>query len=223
VGRAPIALTFSPDGRYLYTTSEVAPEEWDWLRSCTPEVPVPSRPGLRRPEGAIVVVDAIKARTDPAHAVISKAPAGCSPVRLVLSPKGDVAYVTVRHNNELAAFDTEMLVSDPSHARIARVPVGTAPVGVAVVDGGRKLVVTNSNRFAGSDGDHQKLTVIDAARVSEGAGAVLGTIPAGGFPRELRVTADGRTLLVTNFLSSTLELVDLARLPLEPAERPKQR
>jgi DNA-binding beta-propeller fold protein YncE len=50
--------------------------------------------------------------------------------------------------------------------------------------------------------------------MSAGARAVLGTIPAGTFPRELRVTEDGRTLLVTNFNSSTLELVDLARLPL---------
>ena len=34
------------------------------------------------------------------------------------------------------------------------------------------------------------------------------------FPRELRVTADGKTLLITNFASKSLQLVDLARLPL---------
>lgn len=217
-GLAPIALTFSRDGRYLFTTSEVADPGWGWPGVCTPEVPAPNRPGLKRPEGAILVIDVKKAESDPAHSVIHRIPAGCSPVRLVLSPRGDVAYVTVRHNNELAAFDTARLLSDPAHARIATVPVGAAPVGVAVVDGGRKIVVTNSNRFAGNAGDHQPLTVIDASKISQGAGAVLGTIPAGAFPRELRVTADGRTLLVTNFQSSTLQLVDLERLPLDRSQ-----
>jgi hypothetical protein len=58
--------------------------------------------------------------------------------------------------------------------------------------------------------------VIDAAKVSSGAGAVVGTIPAGAFPRELRLTSDLRTLLLTNFTSSSLEIIDLARLSLEP-------
>ena len=41
---------------------------------------------------------------------------------------------------------------------------------------------------------------------------VIGNVTAGLFPRELYVTADGKTLLVTNFSSNSLELVDLARL-----------
>jgi DNA-binding beta-propeller fold protein YncE len=68
--------------------------------------------------------------------------------------------------------------------------------------------------FVGSGADHQFLTLIDAAKLSSGKDAVLGTIPAGGFPRELRVTADGQTLLVTNFSSRTVELIDLSRLQL---------
>ena len=43
-------------------------------------------------------------------------------------------------------------------------------------------------------------------------GAIVGQIPAGAFPRELHVTQDRRTLLLTNFNSATLELVDLTRL-----------
>jgi DNA-binding beta-propeller fold protein YncE len=39
------------------------------------------------------------------------------------------------------------------------------------------------------------------------------SIPAGGFPRELRVTSDGGSLIVTNFESGSVELIDLARLP----------
>jgi DNA-binding beta-propeller fold protein YncE len=84
-------------------------------------------------------------------------------------------------------------------------------VGVAVVDQGRQIVVTNSNRFAGGAGDRQSLTVIDAARVMQGAGAIGCAIPAGTLPRELRVTPDGRTLILTNFGSRTVQMMDLAR------------
>ena len=53
---------------------------------------------------------------------------------------------------------------------------------------------------------------VSLVRVTAGAAAVIGRIPAGAFPRELRVTADGKTLLVTNFNSRTLQLVDIARM-----------
>lgn len=166
-----------------------------------------------------MVVDVAGARTDPAHSVIAKTPAGCSAVRLVISPKGDRAYVTARNSDALLVFDTDKLVRDPEHALIGKVPVGRSPVGVAVVDGGGRVVVANSNRFAAGAGEKQTLTVIDAGRIGAGAEAVLGVVPAGGFPRELRETADGRTLLVTNFTSDTVELVDLARIPITSAVR----
>jgi DNA-binding beta-propeller fold protein YncE len=125
--------------------------------------------------------------------------------------------VTARNSNALLVFDTDKLRSDPGHARIASIPVGTAPVGIAVVDSGRKVIVTNSNRFAGSSNDHQTLTVVDATKVESGAGAIVGSLPAGAFPREMRVTSDGTTLIVTNFASNSVEIIDLARLPLSPS------
>jgi DNA-binding beta-propeller fold protein YncE len=91
-------------------------------------------------------------------------------------------------------------------------PVGSAPVPVAVIDGGRKLVVGNSNRFAGG-AEPQSLTVLDTAKLAQGAAARLGTIPAGAFPREMAVSADGRTLFLTNFGSQTLQVIDVAHLP----------
>jgi len=66
--------------------------------------------------------------------------------------------------------------------------------------------VTNSNRFGGSA--NQSISVVDAQNPS----APQASLPAGGFPRELKLTADGNTLLVTNFASGTVELVDMARL-----------
>jgi YVTN family beta-propeller protein len=218
-GALPIALTMSADGAVMYATSQRAPAKLAWPVACKREganvrdtLPV-------NPQGAIHIIDVARARTDPAHSIIGSVPAGCSAVRLVLSPAGDRAYVTARNSNALLVFDTGKLRSDPAHARIAQIPVGTAPVGIAVVDSGRKVIVTNSNRFAGSASDRQSLTVIDATNITRGAAAVIGSIPAGAFPREMRVTPDGTTLLLTNFGSRSIQLIDLAHLPLESLKR----
>jgi DNA-binding beta-propeller fold protein YncE len=214
VGSAPIAVTLSPDGRFLYTTSEAALPEWNWPRTCRPENPNARPNAPNHPQGAIIVFNVAQALKDASHASLSRVPAGCNPVRLVLSPSGDIAYVSARDDNMLLAFDTQRLVSDTSHALLGRAEVGIAPVGIAVIDSGARVVVTNSNRFGGSASDHQPLTVVDAGRLRAGAPAVIGRIPAGAFPRELRVTADGRTLFATNFASRTLEMIDIARAPI---------
>jgi len=217
VGNAPIAVTLSNDGRFLYTTSEAALPDWNWSRHCKPENPNARRKAPDHAEGAIVVFDLPRALVDPKHAATSRVPAGCNPVRLVLSPDGEVAYVSARGDDMLEAFDTRRLVDDTAHALLGRTKVGVAPVGVAVVDGGARVVVTSSNRFGGNALDHQPLTVVDAAKLRAGVRADIGTIPAGAFPRELRVSADGRTLFVTNFASRTLEAIDLPRvLPAVP-------
>lgn len=213
-GGLPIAVTLSPDERYLYTTAEAADKKWGWPIECKPEGQDPATVKPEYPQGAVVIVDVARAKVDPQNSVIAKVAAGCSPVRLAISPKGDRVYVTARNANAMLAFDTGKLLDDPEHALIGKVPVGPSPVGIEVVDAGDKIVVANSNRFARDANNKQNLSVIDAAKVASGAAAVLGMIPAGGFPRELRVTTDGRTLLVTNFASNMLELVDLARLPL---------
>ena len=239
-GNAPIALSFSPDEKYLYTTSEGPRVEWSWPRECKPDEqpsrtppPPPSRDnngrrngGLPRrgailtpppsapfhARGAVMVVDMAAAATNPESSVRSIVAAGCEPVRLVLSPDGATAYVSARSDDQLLAFDTQRLLTDTAHALIGHVDVGVAPVGVAVVDSGARVFVTNSNRFEGGEDDRQPVAIVDAAKLRAGGSkAKIGTIPAGGFPRELRVSPDGRTLFVTNFASRTLEMVDLAR------------
>lgn len=215
VGNAPIDLAFSKDGRTLFSTSQAMPPRFGWPLECRREGTSPGTPPSHT-QGAIGVIDVARAEKDPAHSVVRFVPAGCNPVRLVLSPRGDVAYVSARGDDALLAFDTERLVSDPGHALFGRVPVGPSPVGVAVFDSGRRVLVTSSDRFAGHADDRQPVYVVDATRIAAGAKAVLGTLTAGAFPRELRVTADGKTLLLTNFRSKTLELVDLTHLPLAP-------
>jgi DNA-binding beta-propeller fold protein YncE len=214
-GRAPIALTFSPDGRWLYTTSQIAPESFNWPVECKPEGADPATAQPRFPQGAIIVVDVAKAATDPANSVAARVQAGCSPVRLAISPDGSRAYVTARNSNALLAFDTAKFQTDAEHARVGNVPVGSSPVGVAVVNDGKHVVITNSNRFARDQTKRQTLTVIDAARVGEGAAAVAGSIPAGIFPREFGQSPDRQTLFVANYISSELEVIDLKRMPVE--------
>jgi DNA-binding beta-propeller fold protein YncE len=214
-GVAPIALTFSPDGRWLYTTSQIAPKDYNWPIECKPEGADPATAQPRNPKGAIIVVDVTRAQTDPAHSIVARVPAGCSPVRLVIAPDGSRVFVTARNSNALLAFDTSKMQNDAAHALVGTVPVGSSPVGVAVVNDGRQVLVTNSNRFARDQTARQTLTVIDATKVGDGQAAVIGSIKAGIFPREFGHSPDGRTLFVANYNSNELEIIDLARMPIE--------
>jgi len=220
VGLAPIALTLSPDNKWLYTTSQLALPDWNWPKACKPEgAPVPDSV-ITNPEGAVIVIDVRRAKTDPAHAVAARVPAGCSPVRMTSSPKGDRIYVSARNSNAVLEFDTAKLVSDGAHAMVGIAPVGDAPVPVMTVDKGRRLIVGNSNRFAGRGGP-QSLTVLDTAKISQGLAAVQGIVPAGSFPREMAVSSDQRTLFLTNFGSNSLQVLDIDHLPIDPKLPPE--
>lgn len=210
-GNAPIAVTLSSDEKYLYSTSQSSAPSWNWPNACAPENPQQPVYAMTRSVGAILVIDVAKARTDAANSVLMRYPVGCGPVRLVLTPDDRTAWVSLRADNALLALDTRKMLTDSAHAVITQVKVGTAPVGVAVVGGGKTIIATNSNRFAGDANDRQSLNVLDARKGAASA-TLVGVVPAGAFPRELRVTADGRTLLVSNFASKTLQVVDLARL-----------
>jgi DNA-binding beta-propeller fold protein YncE len=193
-GNAPVGLAFSPDGRLLYSTSEAAYPGSDCSEGG----------GRGHGPGALTVIDVAKAATAPGDAVLAQTQAGCSPVRVAVSADGGKAYVSARGQNMLLVFDTAKLLGR-GEALAQKIPVGVAPVGVAAGKG--KVFVTSSDRFGGST--NQSVSVLSEADLS----APQVSIPAGGFPRELKFTSDGKTLLVTNFTTGTLELVDLARLP----------
>lgn len=160
----------------------------------------------------MIVVDVRRAFSDPAHAVVARVPAGCSPVRLARSGDGASLWVSARRSDAVLAFDASKLVRDPMHARIGSVPVGTAPVGIVVLPDGQHVVVANSNRIAVDPNAPQTLSIIETGKLQAGADAVAGTIPAGAFPREFSVSPDARTLFVGNYLSQMLEVIDLTRL-----------
>jgi len=193
-GLAPVGLAVSPGGRWLYATSEVA------------------RGGARGGLGSLSVISVPRAATDPAHAVVSTVAAGCQPVRVITSASGQVVWVTARGSNALLGFSAGRLRTDPARALLARVQVGTAPVGLALVDGGRRIVVADSNRFHAQHA-RSSLAVVSVPAALAGRPALLGLLPAGGFPREMALEPGGRTLLVTCFASGQVEAVDVARLP----------
>lgn len=196
-GVAPVGLEVSSDGRWLYSTSELARER-----------PASSgEPG----SGILSVISVAEAGREPGHSIVATVSAECSPVRVALSPDGSVAWVTARESDELLAFSTSRLIHHQKDALLAAVRVGEAPVGLVLVDGGRYVVVADSNRFD-QDGEASGLMVVKAAAALAHKSAIVGTVKAGLFPREMAVAPSGSTLFVGNFASGTLEAVRISEL-----------
>jgi len=210
VGVAPIALTFSKDQRWLFTTSQIAPADWGWLSVLEPEGINPGQGKV--PEGAVIVIDVAKAKTNPADSVIARVPAGGSPVRLALSPDGSHLFVSARNSNAALVFDTAVLIKDPKHAKPTRIPVGSSPVPIVVVADGKFILVGNSDRFSPNATTSSTLSVLDTSLLGSGRNPNVGKIPCGAFPREFQLSGDGQTLYLTNFRSRTLQVIDVSRL-----------
>jgi DNA-binding beta-propeller fold protein YncE len=191
-GVAPVGLAVSPNGRWLYSTSEAG---------------APRHPA----DGVLKVIDLARAEHDPARSVVATVNAHCSPVRVAVSPDGATVWVTARESNQLLAFSAARLLSRPAHSLRAAVRVGEAPVGLAVADGGRVIAVADSNRF-NAPGAHAALTVVSAVAALAHRQAILGTIRTGLFPREMAFDAPAGTLIVGNFMSDSLEAVRLPGL-----------
>jgi DNA-binding beta-propeller fold protein YncE len=192
LGQAVVGMAVSPNGRWLYATSETAADGG--------------------PGGTLSVISLSKAESHPASAVITNVPAECSPVRVVVSSNGKVVWVTARESDLLLAFDATKLRTDPTDALLASVRVGESPVGLALVSNERRIVVADSNRFA-APGASSDLTVVNTAAALAHKPAVLGKIHAGSFPREETLEPNGKTLLVGNYGSNQLETVSISTLP----------
>jgi 6-phosphogluconolactonase (cycloisomerase 2 family) len=195
VGVAPVGLAISPDGRYLYATSELNSESEDGSSTAGGE-------------GTLTTINLHEAEHMPSRSVVSTVWAGCSPVRVVAS--NSAVYVTARGSDALVAFSALRLVADPGSALVGQSAVGESPVGLALVDSGRAVVVADSNRFANSSATANLAVVaIHDGRL----GQLLGYLTSGAFPRDMAVSPDGRTLIVSDYSTGDVEEISVATLP----------
>ena len=192
LGQQPVGMAISPDGKWLYATS--------MARTKTPH---PS-------EGTITVINLHRAEVKPAAAVKSVATAGCSPVRLLAS--GNDVWVTARESDTLLGFSATSLRTNPGHSLIARVNVGAAPLGLVMVDNGSRILVANSD-LHNQPGATSSLAVISTSAALAGGHALLGVIGSGMVPREFAVPPGGKTVLVTNSNSNSVQAIDVGSLP----------
>ena len=213
LGQATVGMAVSPDGRWLYATSEGAvasqhPVSFGSPGGCQGHVPG-TVPG--EPPGTLTVVDLSRAETDPARSVTATVDASVQPVRVVTAADGSQVWVTARGSDDVLCFSAARLAGDPAHALVAAVRVGSEPVGLAAVRGGTLLVVADSNRFAAT-GQGSALSVVSVSATLAGRPAIVGDIPAGMFPRDMALSPNG-TLLVSDYASAQVQAIATASLP----------
>ena len=93
---------------------------------------------------------------------------------------------------------------------IVRVKVGTSPVGVAVTPDGRWAWVSASDRFGGG---RAALTAVNLSGPQPAVGA---SVPAEGFPRDLRLLPDGETLAAALYTRRAVRLLPATPAPATP-------
>jgi DNA-binding beta-propeller fold protein YncE len=213
VEQLPVGIAFSPDGRYAYVSNEEANTTDPGYNPAACNIPTGVGTGTTPgPLGTLSVIDLRKAERDPAHSVLASVYAGCSPVRVVLSKDGRVAWVTARAEDNVLAFSTRRLLTDPADARLSTTPVGVAPVGIELFDHQRLIAVADSNRF--TTGQAGSISILDYNKALRGTGAsaTVGTFESGQFPRQWGLSNDDRFLYLTEFSSNILSAFPVADL-----------
>lgn len=205
-GLGPVGLALSPDGRWLYATSEVARRASGFSRGCKPGT---DKTGWHSP-GLAFRIDVERAATDPQDAVSRSMQAGCNPVRVAVSPDGAYLWVSVRGSGDLYRISTRDLAHHAVTLDDQSYHVGGEPVGVAVRPDGKEVWVALSGRFlSGSDAADRGRQLIGILGIGNKAVTSVRMVsePASGFPRELEFLPDGRTLAVSLFGGKRIEFI----------------
>jgi hypothetical protein len=160
--------------------------------------------------GTLSVVSLAGAETKPATAVKNVVDAGCSPARIIADQS--TVWVTARDSNALLAFSAARLVTDPKHALLAKVGVGLSPIGLTFADGGKRIVVadTNLNTKPPVSGD---LAVVNTASALAAKPALLGIVKVSGQPRQVSLADNGASLLMANMVTADVQTLQLSDLP----------
>ncbi|MHC1764177.1 MAG: bifunctional YncE family protein/alkaline phosphatase family protein [Verrucomicrobiia bacterium] len=135
-------------------------------------------------EACIAVID-LKTRRVQAHWQ-----AGDHPNEMVLNQSGKLLYVANANRNTVTVFDTDKgKPIETLHAALyAKSPPGSTPNSLALSPDERVLFVANAC--------NNNVAVFDVSK--PGKSRALGFIPVGWYPTSVRVTPDGKTLLVAN-------------------------
>jgi len=185
VGEEPEGVAASPDGRWVYVTSEVKGTVFV-LDSKTEKVVSEITVGAR-PRAAAFLPDTSKAYVTaetggtvsvvslPKHAVVKtlklaegSADGGAPNIRpmgIVVAPDGKLAYVTTGHGGTVIVIDTT------KDEAVASIPVGKRPWGIAITPDGRTLYVAN--------GPSDDVSVVDTASRKETKRIKAGSKPWG--------------------------------------------
>ncbi len=179
-GRQPVGLALSPDQRFLYAAVEIGnsgePVCKDGARAGAAETPA-------FPQGTLTIIDTAQ------RIVVAELPAGCRPIRAVLSSDGKKAYVSARGSSEIIEFDTEM------KTRLSALKLPAAAFGIA-------LSGNDTTLFASTG---QTLSIIDTGEMK-----IIDAMPTNGSARDmmfLKLDNKGSVLLLTNGGSSTLDII----------------
>ena len=125
------------------------------------------------PDSVVYVIDAAKAAAltnaatpgDARHTVVAMSDAGCSPVREAVTADGGTLYLTARGDNTVLAFDARKLETDREHAFLRRFRAeAKLRWGCFLFDGGKSMLVANSNRFTKGNGNAAVFDLSDPAK-----------------------------------------------------------
>lgn len=207
-GNAIAGMLLSPDGTRLYVTSEVSKNS----SAAGGGNAVLARTGCLQGAGStpqvngiLTVINVAEAESSATTAaIIATVDAGCSPVRMAETADNSTLWVAARGDNRVLVFSTGMLEVNAANALLGYADTqGAAPVGVALFHGDQFLAVANSDRFG--TGSNANLAIVSA--VYPAGAAVVTTVAAGLFPREVNVGSDDSTLYLTNYSSGSLQVV----------------
>jgi DNA-binding beta-propeller fold protein YncE len=131
------------------------------------------------------------------------------PCEMTLTRNGALLYVANANQNTVTVFDTKFgkAIETLSAALYAGSPPGATPNSLALSPDERTLYVANATLNA--------IAVFDVS--TKGQDRSLGFIPVGWYPTSVRVTPDGKRLLVTNArgLKSKPDFVDGQRFKIQ--------
>lgn len=202
----PVGLALSPDGRWLYSTSEAALPRSGFGGDCKPE----SNVERWHAQGLLLRIDVARAATDPRRSISGALQARCNPVRVAVSPDGAYLWVTARGSGLLLQIPANDLNHDTGKMDVSSFQVGGEPVGVAVRPDGNQVWVALSNRFAKNRkklNEGRQLVGLIGIRSETAASVQMVSEPASEFPRDLSFLPDGRTLAVGLFRANRIEFV----------------